>query len=385
MKELWKAAEEVGSPTDPEIESGTNSDLPDRIELLAAGIVSLLLHMGLIFLLSLSLGPAIMKEGPSAYQVTLRPFPPLEEKIPDNQTAPDLRRKVSVASDPLSKSQTPFPSPSMLSVKMESLTEEPKQALPNQKEEDSVKEPIPLPMAAVPSSSTESDRQEDPPVVLFTPSRPEKPSENAIRDAGPIGTAGREGLVQSGLGDGSGSGQGGPGQTVLGDDGTGIGEGGSRRGDSGEGQGTSKAGYGGEGFNGGSGAGHRGSGGGTGLGHRGPGWGSAGGSGAGIGSSGGGGSGKGGAGVARPGYAENPKPIYPVEARERGYQGEVLLRVEVLSNGKVGQIEVKRSSGHEVLDQSALATVKKWRFIPARKGDVPIPFWVNIPIKFELL
>jgi outer membrane biosynthesis protein TonB len=39
---------------------------------------------------------------------------------------------------------------------------------------------------------------------------------------------------------------------------------------------------------------------------------------------------------ARPKYTENPKPHYPNEARKNGYQGEVILRVEVLSNGRVG-------------------------------------------------
>jgi TonB family protein len=87
---------------------------------------------------------------------------------------------------------------------------------------------------------------------------------------------------------------------------------------------------------------------------------------------------------ARPSYAENPKPIYPQEAREKGCEGEVILRVEVLSNGRVGQIEVRKSSGHELLDRSALTTVKQWRFIPATKGDMAIPLWVNVPIKFQL-
>jgi protein TonB len=58
--------------------------------------------------------------------------------------------------------------------------------------------------------------------------------------------------------------------------------------------------------------------------------------------------------------------------------------VEVLSNGRVGDIFVKESSGYEVLDQNALETVKKWRFIPAKKGAIPIPCWVNIPITFQL-
>jgi len=92
----------------------------------------------------------------------------------------------------------------------------------------------------------------------------------------------------------------------------------------------------------------------------------------------------GGGNGARPRYAENPKPTYPQEAREKGHQGEVVLRVEVLANGQVGQIEIKKSSGYELLDYSALTTVKQWRFIPAKKGEASIPLWVNIPIKFQL-
>jgi len=86
----------------------------------------------------------------------------------------------------------------------------------------------------------------------------------------------------------------------------------------------------------------------------------------------------------QPQYAENPKPIYPQEARRKGYEGEVILRVEVLPNGCVGQIEVKNSSGHELLDRSAFATVKQWKFVPAKKGEKTIPLWVNIPVKFQL-
>ena len=96
------------------------------------------------------------------------------------------------------------------------------------------------------------------------------------------------------------------------------------------------------------------------------------------------GGGGGGSAGGVPRYAENPKPPYPQEARERGHQGEVLLRVEVLSDGRVGQIEIKRSSGHEALDRSALSTVKQWKFIPAKRGEDSVPSWVSIPIRFQL-
>jgi protein TonB len=87
---------------------------------------------------------------------------------------------------------------------------------------------------------------------------------------------------------------------------------------------------------------------------------------------------------ARPRYEENPKPVYPAEARKKGYQGEVILKAKILSNGRVGQVELKKSSGHEILDRSALAAVKQWKFIPAKEGGESIPVWVNIPVTFQL-
>jgi TonB family protein len=87
---------------------------------------------------------------------------------------------------------------------------------------------------------------------------------------------------------------------------------------------------------------------------------------------------------AQPRYAENPRPLYPQEARKKGYEGEVLLKVEVLANGRVGRVELKKSSGYEILDRSALNAVKEWKFIPANKGNGSVPSWVNIPIKFQL-
>jgi len=88
--------------------------------------------------------------------------------------------------------------------------------------------------------------------------------------------------------------------------------------------------------------------------------------------------------VSSPRYIENPKPAYPLEARQQGYHGKVLLKVEVLTNGRVGKVEVEKSSGYEVLDQSALEAMKTWRFIPAKRGKVPIRSWVNILITFQL-
>ena len=106
--------------------------------------------------------------------------------------------------------------------------------------------------------------------------------------------------------------------------------------------------------------------------------------GSGKGSAGGRGRGRGDSGTGSPRYAQNPKPPYPQEAKEKGYQGRVVLQVEVLADGRAGEIELKESCGYSVLDQSALDTVKKWRFIPATKGKTSVSSWVIVPITFQL-
>lgn len=96
------------------------------------------------------------------------------------------------------------------------------------------------------------------------------------------------------------------------------------------------------------------------------------------------GSGRGGERAGYPDYKTNPKPKYPMIARRSGYEGVVLLRVWVTERGKVGKIELERSSGYEVLDKSAIEAVKDWIFIPAKKNGVSISSWVKVPIRFEL-
>lgn len=88
--------------------------------------------------------------------------------------------------------------------------------------------------------------------------------------------------------------------------------------------------------------------------------------------------------LAFPDYKANPKPRYPMLARRRGYEGTILLRVFVLESGGVGKVELEKSSGYEILDESAMNAVKDWIFIPGKKNGEPIPSWVTVPIKFQL-
>jgi TonB family protein len=88
--------------------------------------------------------------------------------------------------------------------------------------------------------------------------------------------------------------------------------------------------------------------------------------------------------IAYPLYKENSPPVYPEIARVRGYEGIVMVFAEILPNGRVGEVKIKKSSGYAILDQSAIQAVKPWKFEPAKKSGSPFTAWVELPIKFIL-
>jgi len=83
-------------------------------------------------------------------------------------------------------------------------------------------------------------------------------------------------------------------------------------------------------------------------------------------------------------HLNNPAPHYPTLSRRFGEQGRVLLDVYILPDGSVGEIKLNTSSGFARLDEAALAAVRTWRFVPARRGDEPIPYWYIQPVTFSL-
>lgn len=89
----------------------------------------------------------------------------------------------------------------------------------------------------------------------------------------------------------------------------------------------------------------------------------------------------GGTSTADPTSVYAPEPRYPKAAIRRGYQGVVLLDILVNGKGEVKDVKIKKSSGHSVLDRSAVKGVKKWRFSATGAMDAT---WVTLPVRFEL-
>lgn len=88
---------------------------------------------------------------------------------------------------------------------------------------------------------------------------------------------------------------------------------------------------------------------------------------------------------ARPkGGAYSPKPAYPPLARQRGQEGEAIIRVRVDASGQVVAIFVEKSSGYPLLDDAALKGVTHWRFEPATRNGMAVADEVLVPVLFRL-
>ena len=83
-------------------------------------------------------------------------------------------------------------------------------------------------------------------------------------------------------------------------------------------------------------------------------------------------------------YLQNPKPAYPPISKRLGEQGKVLVRVLIGVDGNAQKAEIKQSSGFDRLDQSAMATVLRWRYTPGKRAGLAEAMWFNVPINFVL-
>ncbi|WP_333595181.1 TonB family protein [Anaerospora hongkongensis] len=107
--------------------------------------------------------------------------------------------------------------------------------------------------------------------------------------------------------------------------------------------------------------------------------------GSGIGSGGGTGSGVKGL-TSPPRILQKVEPRYPESARRDGVEGSVTVKLEIMENGKPGNVWVVGSSGRNELDEAAVKAVERWRFVPARDSvnGQPIACISTVEVKFRL-
>lgn len=83
-------------------------------------------------------------------------------------------------------------------------------------------------------------------------------------------------------------------------------------------------------------------------------------------------------------YLNNPKPPYPPLSMRLREQGQVMVRVYISADGIATRAEVQKSSGFPRLDDTAVQTVLRWRYVPGKRAGVPEAMWYSVPINFVL-
>ena len=91
-------------------------------------------------------------------------------------------------------------------------------------------------------------------------------------------------------------------------------------------------------------------------------------------------------GTILPFLISNPKPIpYPSQALTQGWQGKIVIAIEISVDGSIGLYQVMQSTGRQVLDDAATEAVQSWKFHSAVKANgEPIRTCIQIPITFQL-
>lgn len=79
-----------------------------------------------------------------------------------------------------------------------------------------------------------------------------------------------------------------------------------------------------------------------------------------------------------------PSIKYPFKARKFGYEGKVILHLHVSEKGNVERVEIKKSSGFNVLDNEAMKYGSKFEFYPYKKSNINVPVIIILPVVFQL-
>lgn len=88
--------------------------------------------------------------------------------------------------------------------------------------------------------------------------------------------------------------------------------------------------------------------------------------------------------IVPPDFANNRPPEYPAAAVARRWEGVVLLRLEIDESGRITAVELQSSSGHALLDETAIAAIREWRAKPAVRNGRPTATVEVLPVRFRL-
>lgn len=75
---------------------------------------------------------------------------------------------------------------------------------------------------------------------------------------------------------------------------------------------------------------------------------------------------------------------YPPEAKSKGIQGYVVVRIQVGSSGGVEDVKISESQPSGFFDQAVLRSVRNWKFEPGVVSGKVAAAWITQKVRFEL-
>jgi TonB family protein len=87
-------------------------------------------------------------------------------------------------------------------------------------------------------------------------------------------------------------------------------------------------------------------------------------------------------GMKPPKATRSPDPDYPKIPADAEPNGIVVMLVGINQKGHVELVHVLRAS-NDAFEESAVSTVKTWKFSPAKKDGKPVPVKVTVEMKFQ--
>jgi protein TonB len=78
------------------------------------------------------------------------------------------------------------------------------------------------------------------------------------------------------------------------------------------------------------------------------------------------------------------RPDYPDLPRKAGIEGKVVLKMLVDVDGRISKVEIIKSSGNALLDESAITAAKRCIFTPARQRDSSVRVWIVWQVEFKI-
>ena len=85
-----------------------------------------------------------------------------------------------------------------------------------------------------------------------------------------------------------------------------------------------------------------------------------------------------------PKLTRSSNPVYPSTAQNQGIEGYVLLHVQVLADGRVGELKVLEGKPAGMFEAAAKRAVSSWKYAPGLEKGRPAVMWVKHKVNFAL-